>query len=159
MLRRGRRSCLILVDQLLIPCQEKVNFLCSSPQATPEYANKSTAVAKIAQVYSIQAQCFTLHATSIISQRAIEKMGVQQTGVFSQPGGGDAAIFGPDGRKLTESLSPTEEGLVYADLDLDLILKEKAYLDTVGHFSKPELLWLGRNTKDQRLVRTQPLEE
>src|ERR1700761_3505254 len=103
----------------------------------------------------MQAQCFTLHATSIISQEAIEKMGVQQTGVFSHPGGGDAAIFGPDGRKLTENLAPTEEGLVYADLDLDLIVKEKAYLDTVGHFSRPELLWLGRNVADQKIVRTQ----
>jgi nitrilase len=82
-------------------------------------------------------------------------MGVQQTGVFSHPGGGDAAIFGPDGRKLTTNLDPTEEGIVYADLDLDLIVKEKAYLDTVGHFSKPELLWLGRNVADQKIVRTQ----
>ncbi len=86
-------------------------------------------------------------------------MGVQQTGVFSNPGGGEAAIFGPDGRKLTESLAPTEEGLVYAELDLDLIVKEKAFLDTVGHFSRPELLWLGRNTKSQKVVRTQPSAE
>jgi nitrilase len=119
----------------------------------------TTAVAKIAQVYSIQAQCFTLHATSIISQPGIDKMGVQQTGVFSHPGGGDAAIFGPDGRKLTENLPPTEEGLVYADLDFDLIVKEKAYLDTVGHFSRPDLLWLGRNTQTQKSVRDQPVAE
>lgn len=73
--------------------------------------------------------------------------------VFNAPGGGDAAIFGPDGRKLTENLPPTEEGIVYADLDFDLILKEKELLDNTGHFGRPELLWIGKNTSEQKYVR------
>ena len=81
-------------------------------------------------------------------------MKTQETGVFSFPGGGDAAIFGPDGRKLTKSLGPTEEGMVYADLDFDLILTEKAILDNVGHGSRPDLLWLGRNAEEQKSVRS-----
>ena len=103
----------------------------------------------------MQAQCFTLHATSMISQAGIDKMGVQQTGVFSFPSGGDAAIFGPDDRRLTTNLAPTEEELVYADLYFDLVIKEKVYLDGVGHFSKPELMWLGRNVTEPKIVRTQ----
>ncbi len=34
-------------------------------------------------------------------------------------------FFGPDGRLMTKDLPPSEEGMVYADLDMSLILKEK----------------------------------
>jgi hypothetical protein len=43
---------------------------------------------------------------------------------------------------------------VYAELDMDLIVKEKAILDNVGHNSRQELVWLGRNTADQKVVRS-----
>ena len=44
--------------------------------------------------------------------------------------------------------------MVYAELDMDLIVKEKAFLDNVGHNSRLELVWLGRNTADQKVVRS-----
>lgn len=101
----------------------------------------------------MQAQCFTLHSTAIVTLPPIEKLGTQQSLVFNAPGGGNARIFGPDGRQLTEDLLPTKEGMVYADLYMDLIVKEKGMLDNVGHNSRPELVWLGRNTVDQKVVR------
>jgi hypothetical protein len=33
---------------------------------------------------------------------------------------------------------------VFADLSLDWVSKEKVVLNNYGHFSKPEMLWLGR---------------
>ena len=48
--------------------------------------------------------------------------------------------------------------MVYADLDFDLIVKEKALMDTTGHTSKPELLWLGRNVIEQKPVRSESLK-
>lgn len=45
--------------------------------------------------------------------------------------------------------------MVVADLDMDLVLKEKVILDSAGHMGRPELLWPGKNTAEQRHVRTQ----
>jgi hypothetical protein len=110
-------------------------------------------VAAASRVYSMQAQCFTLHATAVVTEASIKKMGTENGPVFNMPGGGNARIFGPDGRQLTEDLAPTEEGMVFADLDFSLIVKEKSFLDTCGHNSRPELVWLCRNTSEQKVVR------
>lgn len=63
--------------------------------------------------------------------------------IMNSPGGGFSAVFGPDGRRLSEPIPSTEEGIVYADIDLDDILKPRAFLDICGHYSRPDLLWLG----------------
>ncbi|KAM6506618.1 hypothetical protein FSOLCH5_013591 [Fusarium solani] len=62
-----------------------------------------------------------------------------------QPGGGHSCVIGPDGRRLTNPLegSPGKEGIVYADLDLTKVVATRGFLDIVGHYSRPDLLWLG----------------
>lgn len=61
----------------------------------------------------------------------------------------------PDGRKLTEDLGEGEEGLLVADLDFNEILKVKTMLDVHGHYSRPDLLWLGVDAREKRQVRTE----
>lgn len=73
--------------------------------------------------------------------------------IMNSPGGGNSAIFGPDGRLLSKHLPPTEEGIVYADLYMHDIHKTKAFVDVVGHYSRPDLLWLGVGSRDRRHVR------
>ncbi|KAI8242970.1 Arylacetonitrilase [Colletotrichum sp. SAR 10_99] len=68
-------------------------------------------------------------------------------------GGGCACIIAPDGRKLTEDLREEEEGLVIADINLDEIMKVKAMLDVHGHYSRPDLLWLGVDSREKKQVR------
>ncbi|KAG9501716.1 hypothetical protein J7337_007407 [Fusarium musae] len=111
--------------------------------------------AAISRVYSIQAQCFTLHSTTVISQPSIEMIGTSQAPVFNVPGGGNARIFAPDGRQLAGQLLAIEEGMVVADLDLDQVTMHKALLDTCGHNVRPELLWLGRDNQAKSAVRTE----
>lgn len=69
--------------------------------------------------------------------------------IMNVPGGGSSAVFAPDGRKISIDIPETEEGLVYSTLDMNLILEAKAFLDVCGHYSRPDLLWLGvdRNEK------------
>ncbi|KAL3442230.1 carbon-nitrogen hydrolase [Aspergillus insuetus] len=117
------------------------------------YSLSSEAVASISSVYSMQAQVFTLHSTGIISEAAIKEFGLENTPLFNTPGGGNARIYAPDGRLLTTDLPPTEEGMVFADLDLDWVVRERALLDNAGHLGKPEVLWLGRDTGVKGAVR------
>lgn len=102
----------------------------------------------------MESQAFTLHSTTVISKEGIEKLGTAHGMVFNTPGGGASAIFAPDGRKFTEDLPLTEEGIVYADLDFDDQIKEKSLLDCCGHCSRPDLLWLVSNTEEQKSVRS-----
>lgn len=60
------------------------------------------------------------------------------------PGGGSSATFGPDGRQISDDIEQTKEDIIYADLNLDEIPKSKSFLDVVGHYSRPDLLWLVR---------------
>ncbi|KLO82530.1 aliphatic nitrilase [Fusarium fujikuroi] len=119
------------------------------------FSMSDEAVAAISQVYSIQAQCYTLHSTMVISQPSIDMMGTKQAPVFNVPGGGNARIFAPDGRQLTSELQATEEGIVVADLDVNQVTMHKAILDTCGHNGRPELLWLGRDNRAKSAVRTE----
>ena len=99
----------------------------------------------------MESQTFVLNTTAVISQRGIDRM---RSGplLFSTPGGGCSAVFGPDGRQLTEDLPQTEEGIVYADLDKTMILASRCFADACGHYSRPDLLSLSVNEKSRGVV-------
>jgi nitrilase len=78
--------------------------------------------------------------------------------VMGLHGGGHSAIYGPDGRRLTKSLPPDQEGFIYADLPMDMLVSMKHFADPVGHYSRPELLWLGVDTKEKKHVRMEGAE-
>lgn len=68
---------------------------------------------------------------------------------MGKPGGGCSAAFAPDGKLLTEYIPDTEEGIIYADLALDEILMAKQFLDTCGHYSRPDMLHLGVDSRQK----------
>jgi nitrilase len=74
---------------------------------------------------------------------------------MNRPGGGSSAIFGPDGRQLSEDIPETEEGVIYANVNLDSILGAKSFLDIVGHYSRPDLLWLGVDKREKLHYRSE----
>jgi nitrilase len=106
----------------------------------------------LSQVYAIESQTFVLHATTVITSKGIEAQSTQNGALMSSPGGGCSAIFGPDGRILTKLLEPSEEGIVYAELDFDAAIFAKSFLDVCGHYSRPDLLWLGTDTREKKMV-------
>ncbi|KEF62285.1 uncharacterized protein A1O9_00257 [Exophiala aquamarina CBS 119918] len=118
-------------------------------------ANKLTLLGArtISSAYAIEGGCFVLHSTAVISQQAIEFFRTSNAALFNTPGGGSSAIFGPDGRKLSHDLPDKEEAILYANIDLDEILKVKGFLDSCGHYTSPHLLWLGVNDEAQELKR------
>jgi nitrilase len=70
---------------------------------------------------------------------------------MSTPGGGASSVFGPDGRQLVEPLDPTTEGIVYADINTDQAIFARSFLDVCGHYSRPDLLWLGCDTREREV--------
>ncbi|KAK6222288.1 Carbon-nitrogen hydrolase [Pestalotiopsis sp. IQ-011] len=107
----------------------------------------------IASTYALESQSFVLHSTAVLSQAGINLMKTETGSIMNIPGGGSSAVFAPDGRKISTDIPETEEGLVYCTLEMGLILESKAFLDVCGHYSRPDLLWLGVDRKDKSHVR------
>lgn len=107
----------------------------------------------LSQTYAIESQTFVLHTMSVCSNAGIERMGTAGS-FMGAAGGGSSAVFGPDGRQLSEDIPENEEGIIYADLDFDEILRAKGFLDICGHYSRPDLLWLGVDGQEKLHKRT-----
>jgi hypothetical protein len=55
---------------------------------------------------------------------------------------------------MTEALPADQEGFIYADLPMDMLVGLRHFVDPVGHYSRPDMLWLGVDTRDKKHVRT-----
>lgn len=64
---------------------------------------------------------------------------------------GGSCIAQPNGEWLIEP-TPDKEGLIYAQLDLNLIYKERQNFDPCGHYSRPDVTQLLVNRKRQSAV-------
>lgn len=106
-------------------------------------ANELTA----SRMYALEGAVYVLATNQPLSAEGAKKNSEGQAGASKgsfmlSGGGGRAAVFGPDGKQLTEPTDPTFDGLIYCDIDLDKIDYAKALTDCVGHYSRPDLLRL-----------------
>ncbi|KFZ19132.1 hypothetical protein V501_00814 [Pseudogymnoascus sp. VKM F-4519 (FW-2642)] len=109
----------------------------------------------LSQTHAIEGGAFVLHCTAVCNEKGMETMMTKGGLLFQEPGGGHSAVIGPDGRKLTQPVGdgkPSTEGFVYADLDMGQVVMNRGFLDVVGHYSRPDLLWLGVDKKQKEVV-------
>ncbi|ETS84731.1 hypothetical protein PFICI_02756 [Pestalotiopsis fici W106-1] len=106
----------------------------------------------LSATYAIESTTFVLHSTAVITDEGVKVQNTSGGALMSSAGGGTSAIFGPDGRKLTEPLDPKAEGILYADLDMDEITRIKMFAHCTGHYSRPDLLWLSTDNNIKGLV-------
>ncbi|EMD96308.1 hypothetical protein COCC4DRAFT_157707 [Bipolaris maydis ATCC 48331] len=116
------------------------------------YSMTTEGCRNISQSYAIESQAFVLHSTAVISEAATQMMGTVGSPIMGHPNQGSSCIVGPDGRILSKIDNPNEK-LIVADLDLSLVTKAKTFVDASGHYSRPDLMWLGVDETHKPVVR------
>lgn len=92
--------------------------------------------------HALESACFVVNATGWLDAEQQGRI-MQDTGCSIGPisGGCFTAIVSPEGVLMGDPVK-SGEGVVIADLDMAMIDKRKRKMDSVGHYSRPELLSL-----------------
>lgn len=101
--------------------------------------------------HAAEAGCFVVCATAWLSEEQIAKISPDEGPRRGLRGGCMTAIVSPEGSHIVPPLTEGE-GILVADLDMSLIVKRKRMMDSVGHYTRPELVSLLLNDRPTSTV-------
>lgn len=93
------------------------------------------------QSYALQGGCFVLAPNSIISEDSLDRitLGNEELRNLVFAGGGAAAVFAPDGYRMTDPIDEHTDGFAVATIDLGMIEAAKVFADPAGHYFRPDV--------------------
>lgn len=125
----------------------------SLPVAPPDY-NMAEAIKIRAAAHSFEGKLFTIVSCSTITQEIIEAMKADVPNaeeLLTRKNSAFSGIIGPNGAVVGEPLID-EEGIVYADIDLNLCIQPKQMHDILGHYNRFDIFELKVNTAPQKNI-------
>jgi len=121
--------------------------------------------------YAFEGQCFVAASGCVMTQRQMldgfRTLGPGETAALelleSIPGDDDtprlqggSCLIGPNGVLLTEPV-PGDDATIYAEVDPAAVEEGRMYLDTDGHYSRPDVFSLRVDTRPRANVETVPV--
>jgi nitrilase len=98
------------------------------------------------QHIATEGRCFVLGCNQLISPEAYPEdilAIIDDPSIISCPGG--SVIIGPDGKVLAGP-ALNEENILYAELDLEEVVRGKYEFDVAGHYNRPDIFTFRVNT-------------
>ena len=111
--------------------------------------------------HALESGCFVVNATGWLTPEQKQQITADETLQKVLSGGCYTAIISPEGVPLCDPITEGE-GMAIADLDFSLITKRKRMMDTVGHYSRPDLFQLQVNQNNWAVMqpmRTTPTSD
>jgi nitrilase len=101
-------------------------------------------------------QIFILNAINYVSEEMIEKIfdsKEKKEAFYIDDNNGGASIIGPGGNYLAKPVL-NKEMIVYADIDMEMIIDAKWAFDCIGHYARPDVTKLLLNEEKNTLFET-----
>lgn len=125
----------------------------SLPVAPPDY-NMAEAIKIRAAAHSFEGKLFTIVSCSTISNEIMETLKPDVPNVeelLTRKNSAFSGIIGPNGAVVGEPLID-DEGIVYADIDLEKCIQPKQMHDILGHYNRFDIFDLRVNTAPTRKI-------
>jgi len=97
--------------------------------------------------HAFEGKVFTVVVSSVIDGTVVDRLGdtEEKRRILSGPQSGFTGVFAPGGRLVSETVLPGEEGIVYAECDIEAIIGPKLRHDVAGHYNRFDVLSLNLN--------------
>ena len=106
----------------------------------PKGAHLDTAADILSRSHALESQVYVIKACGLLSPDQVpDDFPLKKRTLWNVNGG--SGIIGPDGAYLVGPVYD-EETILYAEIDPSAIIKEKWKIDTVGHYSRTDVVHL-----------------